>query len=230
MAKRSDQEHRNRTGQGDERRNRILQTALYHFAVHGYARTSTNRIAAEAGTAKGLVFHYFGSKRNLFLGCLQLVLDTFGSELCVFLSVKSPDFIQRMQGFLRLKKMWLQQHPMEYRLLARLPDLPVELQAAATKCLDRWQGQQRALVTDLDETPWNPQVNPNQVIEMVALLTEGIDQRWLSFPLSGAPEGEQDGVVKNSGDALVAWEEHLQRVLEEALTYLEILRQGIYRG
>ena len=49
------------------RREQLLAAALTLFSEHGYAATSTKRIAEAAGVTEGLVFHYFGSKEALLL-------------------------------------------------------------------------------------------------------------------------------------------------------------------
>lgn len=45
----------------------MLAAALELFCEHGYAGTSTRRIAEKAGVTEGLVFHYFGTKDALLL-------------------------------------------------------------------------------------------------------------------------------------------------------------------
>lgn len=49
------------------RREQLLSTALALFCEHGYAATSTRRIAESAGVAEGLLFHYFSTKEELLL-------------------------------------------------------------------------------------------------------------------------------------------------------------------
>ncbi len=44
----------------------IISAAIKEFALYGYNDASTNRIVADAGISKGILFHYFGSKQNLF--------------------------------------------------------------------------------------------------------------------------------------------------------------------
>lgn len=45
----------------------MLAAALELFCEHGFAGTSTRRIAERAGVAEGLVFHYFATKEALLL-------------------------------------------------------------------------------------------------------------------------------------------------------------------
>ena len=51
----------------DERRGQILAAAATLFAERHYASVSTKDIADAAGVARGLLHHYFGSKRDLYL-------------------------------------------------------------------------------------------------------------------------------------------------------------------
>ena len=45
----------------------MLAAAFELFCEHGYAGTSTRRIAEAAGVTEGLIFHYFASKEALLL-------------------------------------------------------------------------------------------------------------------------------------------------------------------
>jgi TetR/AcrR family transcriptional regulator, transcriptional repressor of aconitase len=52
-------------------RSRLLQVAKEHFAREGYASSSLDRIAEEAGFSKGAVYSNFAGKDELFLGVLE---------------------------------------------------------------------------------------------------------------------------------------------------------------
>lgn len=51
----------------DQRREQILDRAITLFGERPYAEVSTTDIARETGVARGLINHYFGSKRGLYL-------------------------------------------------------------------------------------------------------------------------------------------------------------------
>ena len=57
---------------------RILAAAEKSFADHGLAGARTERIAADAGVNKALLYYYFGSKRNLYRAVLRHLLDQLG--------------------------------------------------------------------------------------------------------------------------------------------------------
>lgn len=58
----------------DARRAEILDAALRIYAERPYAEVSTSELAREAGVARGLLNHYFGTKRGLYLTALRILL------------------------------------------------------------------------------------------------------------------------------------------------------------
>jgi AcrR family transcriptional regulator len=62
----SDERSRRRL-EPDERREQILECAMRLFGEQPYSAVSTAEIAKQAGVARGLLNHYFGTKRDLYL-------------------------------------------------------------------------------------------------------------------------------------------------------------------
>jgi AcrR family transcriptional regulator len=60
-----------------ERRETILRAAALAFAVKGFAATSMEDVAAEAGITKLIVYRHFGSKEELY----EAVLDRVSTRL-----------------------------------------------------------------------------------------------------------------------------------------------------
>jgi AcrR family transcriptional regulator len=58
-----------------ERRELIVAAASRLFATHGYANTSIDDVAAEAGVTKPIVYRHFGPKKKLHLALLALHRD-----------------------------------------------------------------------------------------------------------------------------------------------------------
>jgi TetR/AcrR family transcriptional regulator len=53
------------------KRERIVETAMRHFAENGYQGAKVEDIASELGIAKGSIFQHFGSKAGLFFAAYQ---------------------------------------------------------------------------------------------------------------------------------------------------------------
>lgn len=59
-----------------EKRGAITNAGIKEFAVKSYSDSSTDRITADCGISKGLLFHYFHTKREFYLYCLQKAMET----------------------------------------------------------------------------------------------------------------------------------------------------------
>ena len=62
----------------DARRAELLERGADLFARHGYDELSMARFAREAGISKGLLYHYFPSKRALFEAVLTQAVGELG--------------------------------------------------------------------------------------------------------------------------------------------------------
>ncbi|MDH3774474.1 MAG: TetR/AcrR family transcriptional regulator, partial [Deltaproteobacteria bacterium] len=49
-----------------DKKERILDAAIDEFSRCGYEKASINRMVGRLGIAKGSIFQYFGSKKNLY--------------------------------------------------------------------------------------------------------------------------------------------------------------------
>jgi len=50
----------------EEKKQRIIDACFREFALHDYKQASVSRIVKELGIAKGSIFQYFGSKKELY--------------------------------------------------------------------------------------------------------------------------------------------------------------------
>ena len=57
--------------QTDERRRQLLEAGARVFTEHSYDDASMAEVARAAGISKGLLYHYFPSKRDLFVATLE---------------------------------------------------------------------------------------------------------------------------------------------------------------
>jgi AcrR family transcriptional regulator len=84
-----------------DRRERIIEAAMRHFAEHGYRGGRVEDIAAEVGVAKGTVFLDFGSKEGLFLAAYQRAVSLLPAWL------DAPDEVLS-EGFFATLDWWLE--------------------------------------------------------------------------------------------------------------------------
>lgn len=61
----------NREEKNQQTRRRIMDSALLEFAEKGYGASSVNTICAADGISKGIIYHYFKTKDDLYLACVE---------------------------------------------------------------------------------------------------------------------------------------------------------------
>ncbi len=61
--------------QGKEKQDAIIAAGVEEFSQKTFKDASTDVIVQKCGISKGLLFHYFGSKKNFYLYCLSCALD-----------------------------------------------------------------------------------------------------------------------------------------------------------
>lgn len=59
----------------DARRQQLLALGLEMFSKHAFDEVSIDDIAHQAGISKGLLYHYFGSKRDFYVAVIQQAAD-----------------------------------------------------------------------------------------------------------------------------------------------------------
>ena len=94
-----------------EKQDRIINAAIKEFAQKGYDKASTNEIVKEAEISKGLIFHYFKNKKQLFLflfdHCIQIITDDFYKKV----DLTEADFFIRIRKAVSIKMDLLAKYP-----------------------------------------------------------------------------------------------------------------------
>lgn len=91
-----------------DKQEQILQGAMQVFLQHGYARTSMDRVAAQAGVAKQTIYSHFQDKEGLFTALIERVTlhhfdiefgtEPWQGEPAVILQRVASVFLNRMGG------------------------------------------------------------------------------------------------------------------------------------
>ena len=72
---------------------RILQAAITEFGTKGYSAATIGAICSEYGIAKGLLYHNFAGKDDLYLACVSRCFDGVTAYL------QGQDFGTDLQGY-----------------------------------------------------------------------------------------------------------------------------------
>lgn len=99
-------------------RQEICRVALEEFGTYGYEKTTMERICTRHNISKGMMYHYFANRDQLYLHCVE---RTFG-DLKVYLEQaveremvqsarKNP--VEAIQGYFLLRETYFRDRPLE---------------------------------------------------------------------------------------------------------------------
>lgn len=94
----------------EEKQNAIIDAALKVFGSNSYKKASVSDIAAEAGISKAMVFHYFGTKKGLYLYLIQLCSDIIVNEIKTKFDETVTDFFDRITQSSDIKLAAMKKH------------------------------------------------------------------------------------------------------------------------
>lgn len=91
-------------------RQQILESALREFGSRSYAEASLNTISREGNLSKGIIYHYFKDKDDLYLSCVSLCIK----GLVTFLEEKESLTgrpLEDVTSYLRLRHQYFERNP-----------------------------------------------------------------------------------------------------------------------
>jgi AcrR family transcriptional regulator len=202
-----------RRGDAAERRERIVDAAMRHFAERGYRGGRVEDIAADVGVAKGTVFLDFGSKEGLFLAAYQRAVSMLPAWL------DAPEEVTE-EGFWATLDWWLQ-HTEDS--VARDP---VPNQIAVIGRYDAGMGVRRPIDRFMRSE------DPYGTLEFVEFgvrkgeVREDVDVEMLASMLDWVAERFQDALVSAELDPGLIHRRPERREMR-IKEFVEILRHGI---
>jgi len=97
----------------DQRRKAIIDTGIAEFSQKSYADVGTDMITKQCGMSKGLLFHYFGSKKEYYFYCLEQAMEVVTTPTPV---MSNGQLHEVLFSLLTSKIRLCQQYPAQMRL------------------------------------------------------------------------------------------------------------------
>src|SRR4029078_737270 len=108
----------------EQRRDRIVDVAMQHFAEHGFRAARVEDIAHDVGIAKGTVFLDFGSKEALFLAAYQRAVRLLPAWLDAPAEIVEQGFWATLDWWLVRTEGFVTSDPVPHRIATDSPDAP----------------------------------------------------------------------------------------------------------
>ena len=105
-----------REEKNQQMRRRIMDGALAEFSRQGYGASSINTICASQELSKGIVYHYFKTKDDLYLACVEECFDRLTDYLRTQSQAEQGSTGERLERYFTARMVFFREHPVYQRI------------------------------------------------------------------------------------------------------------------
>lgn len=197
-----------------EKQQSIINAAMKEFAQKGFDNASTNEIVKAANISKGLLFHYFNNKKDLYLFLYDYSLEIFSNEFFGKIDWNEKDIFIRLRQMAILKGEIIKKYPgmFDFTFSANIEsssEVKDDLERRNKKLIEE---SYRKLFEGIDISKFKKDIEINRAVNIIIWTTEGFANR------------EQK---KMESDPLYQFD--YDKILAEFDVYIELLRRCFYK-
>ena len=133
-------------------RGRILQAALAEFSAKGYEGASLNTVCAENDISKGIIYHHFKDKDELYLLCVRACFDALTAYMQEKARALCGTTEERLRGYFDARLQFFAGQPLYLGIFTDAAlDPPAHLCAAVAQSRNAFDALNIAILTGLLE-------------------------------------------------------------------------------
>lgn len=199
----------------EEKRKKIIDACIEEFALNGYEKGSTNSIVKKADISKGLLFYYFGNKKNLFLYIFDYSVEYLLNKYYAVKCDEPSDLFERLVWLSMLKMRMTYEEPLMSKMLfTAIVNMPKALEKDLTERYNTLYAKNMPVILkDVDTSKFRKGIEPQKAIELIMLCLDGLSNKYINM-------------YKNrSADEIF---NDMEKLVDEFNKYIEIIKYGVY--
>ena len=157
---------------------RIINIALEEFAQNGYQSASTNVICKKAKVSKGLLYHYYGSKENLYLSVLRYFIDKFKENITIYIEDSNKKGIDYISDYFNAKFKFFGENPHYSKLVLNLL-LNNNIEGAEILANEFEEYNNVLLYEIIKNIDFNPKFNRNKAFELIVMIGSKLEEKHM---------------------------------------------------
>ncbi|HWQ71096.1 MAG TPA: TetR/AcrR family transcriptional regulator [Desulfitobacteriaceae bacterium] len=162
-----------------EKQNNIIDASLKSFGTNGYKKTSISDIANAAGISKAMIFHYFGTKKALYLYLINYCCSIMMKEVDEHFDNTVTDFFDRIMLSTKTEISVMKKHPAIPLFLKSIyfendQAVKADIKAILTMGEDF---RNKIAFEGMDSSKFKDNVDPKLVLKMLTLLADGFTRQ-----------------------------------------------------
>ncbi|ABS32856.1 TetR family transcriptional regulator [Clostridium botulinum] len=197
-----------------DKKEAILEAALEEFAIGGYENASTNKIVEKAGISKGLLFHYFGNKKGLFIYVYNYYFEFLKRELYIKVDTKERDILERVKKWTMIKMELIDKYTSVFMLFIKSTlNMPKDIKST----LEKIQSEERKeayenFLSNIDYSKFKENIDIQKCLKILMWTLEKYGEEY---------------IILNINEPLL--EINKDNIKKEIEEYVDILKAGFYK-
>lgn len=164
-------------------RRKIMDNALKEFSANGYGAGSVNNIFdPEQGISKGIIYHYFSSKDELFLACVGECFEQLKSyiEKQFVQSSGSVTAEECFNRYFSVRMKFFQENPQYQKIFMEAILMPpAHLKAGIMQCRQPMEEMNRNILEELlSRIPLRIPLNKDEVTRIILQFINFVDLQY----------------------------------------------------
>lgn len=200
----------------DEKKEKIFAAAVKEFSENGYDKASTNSIIKEAGVSKGLLFHYFVSKKKLYWLTIERSMQIYLSYFDQNLKKMSDDIFERIVEINLVKMQLALEYPLMQKLLTEALLKPpngliVEIKNLQQEMINKYMP---LIIANLNYDSFKEGLDVKVAINFIMLVVDALGDKYIK------------AYQNTGGDYQVL----VKEFIHELELYANMMKFGLYKN
>ncbi|MGN1019506.1 MAG: TetR/AcrR family transcriptional regulator [Aristaeellaceae bacterium] len=194
-----------REEKNQQTRRKIVDSALAEFAQQGYGGSSVNAICAAQGVSKGIIYHYFASKDELYLCCVEECFRLLTEHLRACDPGREGPAQKQLEAYFACRMDFFRTHPVYQPIFCEaVVTPPAHLQEEIQARRQGFDRLNAAILEGvLEPLPLRRGMARADVVEVVRQLQDFINARYRVAPMTPEEFRARDESCRQALDILL---------------------------
>lgn len=177
-------------------KDKIIKVALEEFVQCGYKGASTNIICKNAKISKGLLYHYYPSKENLYLSVLEYAINDYKKHINLKIICKDKKGIEYISEYFDMKFKYFSENPLYSKIIPG-SILNNDLEQAKILVKEFEEYNNSLIYEVLKNIDINPRFDIEKAFELIIIIGEKLEEKHIKTIESSGVETAIDEFRKD---------------------------------
>ena len=162
-----------------ETKHRIIESALKEFSEKSYREASLNTICIEGEVSKGIIYHYYQDKEELYLACVKECFNSLKEYLDQKVKITDDSLERNLNNYFKVRLHFFNENPIYFGIYcSAVLNPPDELEKKLNKAMKEFHEQTiKILSALLKKTKLRKGITNDEVIETFSEYQDWVNTR-----------------------------------------------------